>query len=96
MNKFYVKKDFVERGHGSMKWINLAYCRDRYRALVGTMMNLAIPSSCAVLGAFAQSPKAHISFVMFVSLSSCISAASTGSIFVIIFMLGTFMTKTCR
>ena len=36
-----------------MKWINLAHCRDRYRALVDTIMNLAIPSRCAVLGAFA-------------------------------------------
>jgi hypothetical protein len=35
--------DLREVGWGGMDWINLAQDRDRWRALVYTMMNLRVP-----------------------------------------------------
>jgi len=38
-----IKMDFQEVGCGGMDWIELAQDRDRWRALVGTEMNLRAP-----------------------------------------------------
>jgi len=38
-----IKKDFHEVGCGDMDWIELAQDRDRWRALVNTVMNHRIP-----------------------------------------------------
>jgi hypothetical protein len=38
-----VKIDLREIGWGGMDWIDLAQYRDRWRALVNTVMNLRVP-----------------------------------------------------
>jgi hypothetical protein len=38
-----IKMDMREVGWGGMDWINLAQDRDRWRALVNTVMNLRVP-----------------------------------------------------
>jgi len=38
-----IKMDLQEMGQGDMDWINLAQVRDRWRALVNTVMNLRVP-----------------------------------------------------
>jgi hypothetical protein len=38
-----VKMDLREVGWGGMDWINLALDRDRWRAVVNTVMNLRVP-----------------------------------------------------
>jgi hypothetical protein len=38
-----IKMDLREIGFGDMDWINLAQDRDRWRALVNTVMNLWVP-----------------------------------------------------
>jgi hypothetical protein len=38
-----IKMDFWEIGFGDVDWINLAHYRDRWRALVNTVMNLRFP-----------------------------------------------------
>ena len=38
-----VKMDLKEVGCGSMDWIDLAQDRDRWRALMTTVMNLRVP-----------------------------------------------------
>jgi hypothetical protein len=38
-----IKMDFREIGFGDVDWINLAQDRDRWRALVNTVMNLRVP-----------------------------------------------------
>jgi hypothetical protein len=38
-----IKKDLGEIGFGDVDWINLAQDRDRWRALVNTVMNLRVP-----------------------------------------------------
>jgi hypothetical protein len=38
-----IKMDLREVGWGDMDWINLAQDRDRWRALVNTVMNLRVP-----------------------------------------------------
>jgi hypothetical protein len=38
-----IKVDLLEVGLGGMDWINLAHDRDRWRALVNTVMNLRVP-----------------------------------------------------
>jgi hypothetical protein len=52
-----IKINFREIGCGGMDWINVAQCRDQWKALVNTVMNLRIPqnvgkflSSCATGG----------------------------------------------
>jgi hypothetical protein len=37
------KKNFVEVGWGDMDWIGLAQDRDRWRALVKSVLNLRVP-----------------------------------------------------
>jgi hypothetical protein len=39
----YIEMDLREAGWGDMDWINLAQDRDRWRALVNTVMNLRVP-----------------------------------------------------
>jgi hypothetical protein len=39
----YIKMDFGETGRGGMDLIDLAQDRDRWRALVNTVMNLRVP-----------------------------------------------------
>ena len=39
------KMDLQEEGCGSMDWIDLAQDRDRWRALVSTVMNLRVPEN---------------------------------------------------
>jgi hypothetical protein len=38
-----IKMDLREIGFGDVGWINLAQDRDRWRALVNTVMNLLVP-----------------------------------------------------
>jgi hypothetical protein len=38
-----IKVDLREIWFGDVDWINLAYDRDRWRALVNTVMNLRVP-----------------------------------------------------
>jgi hypothetical protein len=38
-----IKMDLKETGFGDVDWINLAQDRDRWRALVKTVMNLPVP-----------------------------------------------------
>jgi hypothetical protein len=38
-----IKMDLRERGFGDVDWIHLAQDRDRWRALVNTVMNLRVP-----------------------------------------------------
>jgi hypothetical protein len=38
-----IKTDLTEIGFGYVHWINLAQDRDRWRALVNTIMNLRVP-----------------------------------------------------
>jgi hypothetical protein len=38
-----IKMDLREIGFGDVDWINLAQDRDRWRALVNTVMNLQVP-----------------------------------------------------
>jgi hypothetical protein len=38
-----IKMDLREIGWGGMNWIDLAQDRDRWRALVNTVMNLRVP-----------------------------------------------------
>jgi hypothetical protein len=38
-----IKMDLREIGFGDVDWINLAQDRDRWRALVNTVMNIRVP-----------------------------------------------------
>jgi hypothetical protein len=38
-----IKMDLQEMGYGAMEWIDLALDRDRWRALVNTVINLRVP-----------------------------------------------------
>jgi hypothetical protein len=38
-----IKMDLLEIGFGDVDWINWAHDRDRWRALVNTVMNLRVP-----------------------------------------------------
>jgi hypothetical protein len=38
-----IKMDLREVGWGGLDWINMAQDRDRWRALVNTVMNLLVP-----------------------------------------------------
>jgi hypothetical protein len=38
-----IKMDLRETGFGDVDWINLAQDRDRWRAIVNTVMNLRVP-----------------------------------------------------
>jgi hypothetical protein len=41
--RWVIKMDLRERGWDGMDWIDLAQDRDRWRALVNTVMNLRVP-----------------------------------------------------
>jgi hypothetical protein len=41
--EFYIKMDLGEIGFGDVDWINLAQDRDRWRAIVNTVMKLRVP-----------------------------------------------------
>jgi hypothetical protein len=53
-----IKMDLGEIGWDGMDWIDLAQDRDRWRALVNTVMNLQVPLnagkfvSCCTIGSF--------------------------------------------
>jgi hypothetical protein len=60
-----IKMDLREIGCGRKEWIDLAQDRDRWRALVNTVMNLRVPqnvgkflSSCAT-GGFSRRTQTH-------------------------------------
>jgi hypothetical protein len=60
-----IRMDLGEIGWGGMYWIDLAQDRDRWRALVNTVMNLRVPynfgkffSSCAT-GGFSSRTQLH-------------------------------------
>jgi hypothetical protein len=38
-----IRMDFVEVGWGDVDWIGLAQDRDRWRALVNSVLNLRVP-----------------------------------------------------
>jgi hypothetical protein len=38
-----IKMDLTETGWGVMYWVNLAYDKDQWRALLYTVMNLRVP-----------------------------------------------------
>jgi hypothetical protein len=38
-----IKMDLREIGFGEIDWIHLAHCRDRWWAIVNTVMNLWVP-----------------------------------------------------
>ena len=40
---YNIKMDLQEVGCGGMDWIDVAQDRDRWRALVSTVMNLQVP-----------------------------------------------------
>ena len=41
--EYNIKMDLQEMGYGGMGWIDLAQDRNRWRALVSTVMNLRVP-----------------------------------------------------
>jgi hypothetical protein len=41
--EYNIKMDLQEVGWGDMDWIDMAQDRDRWRALVSTVMNLRVP-----------------------------------------------------
>ena len=43
-----IKKDFQEVGGGCEDWLQLAQDRDRWRALVSTVMNLRVPKMLGI------------------------------------------------
>jgi hypothetical protein len=59
------KMDLRERGWGGMDWIDVAQYRDRWRALVNTVMNLRVPynagnvSSSCTIGGFSRRAQLH-------------------------------------
>jgi hypothetical protein len=60
-----IKIDLREKGWGGMGWIDLAQDRDRWGALVNTVMNLRVPlnagkflSSCTI-GSFSRGAQLH-------------------------------------
>jgi hypothetical protein len=60
-----IKMDLREIGWNGMDWIDLAQDRDRWRALVKTVMNLRVPenagkflSSCTI-GSFSRRAQLH-------------------------------------
>jgi hypothetical protein len=40
-----IRKDLVELGWGDVNWIGLAQDRDRWRALVNSVLNLRVPEN---------------------------------------------------
>jgi hypothetical protein len=46
---YNIKKDLRVRGWGGMGWIDLAQDRDKWRALVNTVMNLRVHKTCEVV-----------------------------------------------
>jgi hypothetical protein len=60
-----IKMDLREIGWGGMDWINLAWDRDQWMALVNTVMNLRVPknagkclNSCTT-GGFSRRAQLH-------------------------------------
>jgi hypothetical protein len=49
-----IRKDLVEVGRGDVDWIGLTQDRDRWRALVNSVLNLRVPQTAGKLSSSSQ------------------------------------------